>query len=68
MGCQIHFLLTFRAGYQFANTVCNQARLCQAAQCIEMHLGGYTYSHAEYRSAIKVPRFLMFLGLGWNKI
>ncbi len=21
-----------------------------------------------YRSGIKVPRFLMFLGLGWNKI
>ncbi len=30
-----------------SDTVCSQARLCQAAQCIEMHLGGYVYSHGE---------------------
>ena len=28
-------------------TACSQARLCWAAQRIEMHLGGYIYSHGE---------------------
>ncbi len=30
-----------------SDTVCSQARLCEAAQCIEMHLGGYIYSHGQ---------------------
>ncbi len=30
-----------------SDTVCSHARLCQAARCIEMHLGGYVYSHVE---------------------
>ncbi len=30
-----------------SDTVCSQARLCWAAQCIDMHLGGYIYSHGE---------------------
>jgi hypothetical protein len=28
-----------------SDTVCSQARLCQAAQCDEVHLGGYIYGH-----------------------
>ena len=31
-----------------SDTACSQARLCWAVQCIEMHLGAYIYSHAEY--------------------
>ena len=31
-----------------SDTACSQARLCWAAQCIEMHLGAYVYSHGEY--------------------
>ncbi len=30
--------------------------------------GALTHNHPAYRSGIKVPRFLMFLGLGWIKI
>ena len=34
-------------------TVCSQARLCWAAQCIEMHVGGYIYSHGQYSHSPK---------------
>ncbi len=29
-----------------SDTVCSKARLCEAAQCIELHLGGYIEYHS----------------------
>ncbi len=36
-------------------------------QCMPRHSNMYSAA-SSYRSGTNVPRFLMFLGLGWNKI
>ncbi len=36
--------------------VCSHARLCYAAQCIEMHLGDYHYSQVEPLTSIAAEK------------